>query len=227
MGLKNVSTSLTVLLSCVFMYVCAWVCKCMCTCVYVCFMHTLLGLCICPAMHVWRPEANISDFDLLYCSPLNFLKHVPSLNQELANRPDWLASEPLDATQLSRPLLQQRNYQRVPLCLAFRRCRRSELRSSYLQNKGIASEPSLQPCFQFSFFLNWKPLVRTVAPNSFFSLKSPVATEHSHSRSAFLRNNTNPYMSYLTTDLFSPMRDLVIQRSSSTGTCRHPRHLKQ
>lgn len=140
------------LLSCVFMYVCAWVCKCMCTCVYVCSVHTLLGLCICLGMHVWRPEANISDFDLLYCSPLDFLKHVPSRNQELTNRPDWLASEPLDSIQLSLPLLLQRHYQCMPPCLAFRQGRRSELRSSYLQNKSIASEPSPQPCFQFSFF---------------------------------------------------------------------------
>lgn len=199
----------------------------MCICVFV-------PMCTCTVRAVHLPrqacvEAR-SQYQWLWLTllpPLNFLKHVPSWNQELAKRLDWVASEPLDSMQLSLPLLQQRNYQRMPPCLAFRWCRRSELRSSYLQNKCIASEPSLQPWFQFSFFFfNWKPLVRPVSPNSFFSLKIPVATEHFHSRLAFLRNNTNPCpISPLT--CFPQCEDLVIQCSSSTGTYRHRRHLKQ
>lgn len=50
----------------------------MCIRVFLC-EHALSGLCICAGSHVWRPDANINDFDLLYCSPLNFLKHIPSV----------------------------------------------------------------------------------------------------------------------------------------------------
>lgn len=95
-----------------------------------------------------------------------FWSTFPPWNQALANRLVWLASEPLDSIQLSLPLLQQRNYQRMPPCLAFRWGWRSELRSSHLQNKGIASEPSLQPCFQFSFFK-----LKTIGQASFTELQ--------------------------------------------------------
>lgn len=77
---KTLSTSLTVLLSCVFvcMRVGLHVHVHMCIRVFLC-EHALSGLCICAGSHVWRPDANINDFDLLYCSPLNFLKHIPSV----------------------------------------------------------------------------------------------------------------------------------------------------
>lgn len=62
-------------------------------------------------------------------------------------------------------------------------------------------------------------MVRPVSQNSSsyrtFPLENSISQEQHKS------------MSYLATDLFSPMWDLVIQPSSSTGTYRHRRHREQ
>lgn len=173
----------------------------------------------CPCICVWRPEVNISDF--LSWSPLNLLRQDLSLNLELNNRPDWLASETLESNWLSLPLLQRHSHRGMPPCLTFRQCWKSELGSSCFQTSTLPSQHLHSSAFHF---LSWKPSVRPVSQSSFLCLKTQ-ATTGPFSPKISISQKQHKSMSYqtslrFTTDVSSSTQGLVVQCSSPTGPHR-------
>lgn len=131
------------------------------------------GVGACPRMCVWRPEVNITDF--LSSSPLNLLRQGLSLNPELINGQDWLASDVLDPIGLSMPLLQCHSHRGRPPCLAFRWCWRSELKPSCFQTSTLPSQHLHRSAF---IFLIENHLSSLFPPqSSFLCLKTQATIE--------------------------------------------------